>query len=98
MLLVSIPLLGLLYRRVVPEKIGVIILSAFITHTAWHWLVERWATLRQYQFDWTLAGMLPLIRVVMAVSIGVGLAAIVGRLVRLRASAAGDVRPDSPPV
>lgn len=83
-LLVAIPVLGLLYRRVVPEKIGVIILSAFIAHTAWHWLVDRWTVLRQYQFDWTLAGMLPLIRVVMALSIGVGLVAIVGRIVRIR--------------
>ena len=83
-LIAAVPVLGLLYRRVVPEKIGIIILSAFITHTAWHWLVDRWVALRQYQIEWTLVGMLPLIRVAMALAIGVGLTGVVGRLVRLR--------------
>ena len=83
-LVAAIPVLGLLYKRVVPEKLGVIILSAFVTHTAWHWLIERWGVLRQYQFEWTIAGMLPLIRVIMAMSIGVGIAAILGGLIRSR--------------
>ena len=36
-----------LFRRVVPERAGVIVLSAFATHTAWHWMTERWDALRQ---------------------------------------------------
>jgi hypothetical protein len=87
-LLAAIPLLGLLYRRVVSERLGIIILSAFITHTAWHWLGGRWTTLRQYQIDWSLVGLLPVIRIVMALAIGVGLAAIVGRLLRMRRDSA----------
>jgi hypothetical protein len=83
----AVPLLGLLYKRVVAEKIGIIVISAFITHTAWHWLIDRWGALRQYQIEWSLTGMLPLIRVAMALSIGVALAAIIARLIRLR----GDV-------
>jgi hypothetical protein len=35
---------------VVAERIGVIVLSAFVAHTAWHWMIERGATLSQYQF------------------------------------------------
>jgi hypothetical protein len=31
---------------------GTIILSALIAHTAWHWMTERWATLRQFRFQW----------------------------------------------
>jgi hypothetical protein len=81
-LLAAVPLLGLLYKRVVPETLGIIILSAFITHTAWDWLIDRWVAFRQYQIEWTLVGLLPLIRVVMAMAIGVGLAAIIGRLIR----------------
>ena len=81
-LVAAVPLLGFLYKRVVPEKLGIIILSAFITHTAWDWLIDRWVAFRQYQIEWTLVGLLPLIRVVMAMAIGVGLAAIIGRLVR----------------
>ena len=40
-LLVLIPALALLFRSVVAERIGTIILSAFVAHTAWHWLMER---------------------------------------------------------
>jgi hypothetical protein len=80
----AIPILGLIYRHVVSEKVGIIILSAFITHTAWHWLIDRWSILRQYQVEWTLAGLLPLIRIVMALSVGVGIAAIIARLIRIR--------------
>jgi hypothetical protein len=80
----AIPLLGLLYQRVVVEKVGIIIISAFITHTAWHWLIDRWGVLRQYQVEWTLAGMLPFIRVAIASTIGVGLAAILHRLILIR--------------
>jgi hypothetical protein len=106
-LIVAIPVLGLFYRRVVSEKIGIIISSAFITHTSWHSLVDRWTTLRQYQVEWTLAGLLPLIRVVMALSIGVSVAAIIARLIRMRfGERAGGVgvppatatRADGPPV
>jgi hypothetical protein len=31
---------------------GTIILSALVTHTAGHWMVERAAVLRRYQFQW----------------------------------------------
>ena len=88
-LLAAIPLLGLLYRRVVSERTGIILISAFVTHTAWHWLIDRWALLREYRVEWTLAGLLPLIRVAMALSIGIGLAAIVARLVRIRRDRVG---------
>jgi hypothetical protein len=51
-LVLLIPALGLLFRYVVPEAMGTIILSALIAHTAWHWMTERWATLRQFRFQW----------------------------------------------
>jgi len=35
------------FRRLVPERMGVIILSAIVAHTAWHWMMERWEVLRQ---------------------------------------------------
>lgn len=46
----AVPLVSLLFRRVVAEKIGAIILSAFVAHTAWHWMVERGSSLSQYSF------------------------------------------------
>ena len=49
-LALAVPLVSLLFRRVVAERIGVIILSAFVAHTAWHWMVERGSSLSQYSF------------------------------------------------
>jgi hypothetical protein len=51
-LLVLIPALGLLFRYVVDERIGTIILSAIVAHTASHWLGERWELLRKFRFEW----------------------------------------------
>jgi len=47
-LLVLVPLLGLLFRYVVAERMGTIILSALVAHTGWHWMVERWDVLRKF--------------------------------------------------
>jgi hypothetical protein len=49
-LAVCIPLLSLLFRYVVAERMGTIILSALVAHTAWHWLIDRWGQLRQFPF------------------------------------------------
>lgn len=43
-----IPSLELLFKFVVAERVGTIILSALITHTAWHWMLERGERLRQF--------------------------------------------------
>ena len=51
-LVVLVPALELLFRFVVAERMGAIILSALVAHTAWHWMTERWDHLRQYQFQW----------------------------------------------
>jgi HupE / UreJ protein len=50
-LILAIPLLGLLFRYVVPERMGTIIMSVLIVHTAWHWLTDRFDRLRQYRFE-----------------------------------------------
>jgi hypothetical protein len=47
-LLVMIPVLDLLFRFVVAERMGTIILSAFAAHTAWHWMLERWEVLSHF--------------------------------------------------
>ena len=51
-LAVCIPLLDLLFRYVVAERMGTIILSALVAHTAWHWMIDRWSQLRQFRFQW----------------------------------------------
>jgi hypothetical protein len=50
-LAVAIPALGWLFSHVVPERMGTIILSAFVAHTAWHWLLDRGAVLGQYHIE-----------------------------------------------
>lgn len=45
----AVPMLGWLFRRGVPERVGVIVLSAFVAHTAWHWMTARGSTLSEYQ-------------------------------------------------
>ena len=51
-LVVLIPVLELLFRFVVAERMGTIILSALVAHTGWHWMTERWDRLRQFRFEW----------------------------------------------
>jgi hypothetical protein len=40
-LAVMLPLLALLRRYVLPGRVGVIVLSALVAHTGWHWMIER---------------------------------------------------------
>ena len=40
-LMLFIPLLDLLFRYVVKERMGTIIVSALVAHTGWHWMIER---------------------------------------------------------
>src|ERR1022692_768666 len=51
-LVVLIPLLELLFRFVVAERMGTIILSALVAHTGWHWMTERIDRLNQFRFEW----------------------------------------------
>ncbi len=50
-LILVIPVLNLLFRYIVEERIGAILLSALLAHSAWHWMLERGGQLGQYQFQ-----------------------------------------------
>ncbi len=50
LLAAALPLLIWLFRHV-PERAGVIVASAFVAHTAWHWTTERVDQLVQYRFQ-----------------------------------------------
>ena len=56
-LAVAVPLISLAFSRVVAERMGIIILSALVAHTAWHWMLDRGKTLSEYQFDWPALDM-----------------------------------------
>ncbi len=50
-ILLAVPLLNLLFKHVVPERLGTILLSALIVHTGWHWMTDRAEELFAYSFD-----------------------------------------------
>src|SRR5439155_10614755 len=50
-LLLLIPGLELLFRYAVAERMGTIILSTIVAHTAWHWMIDRAEKLQQFRFE-----------------------------------------------
>ena len=72
-LVVTIPALVLLFRYVVAERIGTILLSALVAHTAWHWAIDRGTTLMGYRFpELTLQDMAAGIRLLMVIIAAAG--------------------------
>jgi uncharacterized membrane-anchored protein YitT (DUF2179 family) len=65
-LVVLLPALALLFRYVVVEKLGIILLSAMVGHTAWHWMQDRASALSGFSwpaFDaatavWAIRGLM----------------------------------------
>ena len=51
-LAVALPLISLAFKYAVAERVGIIILSALVAHTAWHWMIDRGASLKEYQLSW----------------------------------------------
>jgi hypothetical protein len=47
-LLLAVPILNLLFSRVVAVRLGTIILSALVGHQAWHWMLDRFEALSRY--------------------------------------------------
>jgi hypothetical protein len=95
-LLLTVPTLAWLLGRVVPERSGIVVVSALIAHTAWHWMADRWTQLLQYQVRWpaldaAFAGVL--MRWVMLALVCVGAAWALGGL--FGRWVAADGRPES---
>ena len=61
----AVPVLEVLFRFVVAERAGTILISALVAHTSWHWMVERYDVLSQYPITWValasalLIGIMP---------------------------------------
>lgn len=88
-LAVAVPALAFLFRRMVVERMGTIILSAFVAHTAWHWALERWGALGEYRFQWPTvdvaflaSGMRALMLLFIVVGAAWGMAELRRRLLR----------------
>jgi hypothetical protein len=46
-LVMLVPTLAFIFRYI-PERVGVIVLSALVAHTGWHWMQERFEVLRKF--------------------------------------------------
>lgn len=55
-LLALVPLLELVFTKLVPERMGTVVGSAFLAHTGWHWLLERGEQLAQFPLAEWLSG------------------------------------------
>ena len=50
-ILIAVPLLNLLFRAGLPERIGTIILSVILAHSGWHWMSERFSEFFAYEIS-----------------------------------------------
>ena len=46
-----VPVLDAVFRFVVQERMGTIVLSALVAHSGWHWMTERWELLTLYDLS-----------------------------------------------
>ena len=79
-LCIFVPALALLFRGAMSGRMGVIVLSAIIAHTAWHWMIDRGEIL--WQAPWpqlTGPGLMVLARWVIALGFAVGAAAFLSK-------------------
>lgn len=53
-LVLIVPILGVLFRFAVAERIGTILVSALVAHTSWHWMSERAGQLSQYPIEFRM--------------------------------------------
>jgi HupE / UreJ protein len=92
-----LPLLHMLFRYVVPERLGTIILSAIVAHTAWHWMIERFEVLSMFPWPaFTAEDMAILLRWLFVIVAFAAMAWLVSLLVqRLEAPKPGG-QPKSP--
>ncbi len=99
-LAVMVPVIELLFRYVVAERMGTIILSALVAHTAWHWMIDRADQLRQFRFEWPIidAAMLATaLRVLMVIVLLAGLIWAARAMFRDRAERKRSERSSSQP-
>jgi hypothetical protein len=75
-LAVLVPVLDFVFRHIVAERIGTIILSALVAHTGWHWMMDRADRLRQFRFEWPLIDAALLATVLRVLTIAVLLAGL----------------------
>ena len=81
-LIVMLPLLALLFRAGTSERLWTIVLSAFVAHSGWHWLLERVPVLALV--EWPMLEILGAIRWVLVLALGSTLSVLFWRALQRR--------------
>lgn len=76
-LALALPVLAFVIRRTTSERATVIVASALIAHSGWHWMTERFGVLREYRIGRPALDSIFLLGVLrglllLAISVGVG--------------------------
>jgi hypothetical protein len=80
----AIPVLSLLLEKArLSERLVTAVISAFVAHTAWHWLAERWDTLTKVEWPQIDAASLGM-SIVLAAALGILAWAVLSRPAVLR--------------
>jgi hypothetical protein len=67
-LLITLPVLHVVFRYVVAERMGTILMSALVAHTAWHWALDRGGVLLGYRWpEFTLVDAVLFLRLAMVI-------------------------------
>ena len=95
-LIVLVPALNVLFRYVVPERIGTILLSALVAHTGWHWATERGSALLRYPWpEFNTALLLTTVRMLIVMVAAAALAWLTfGVVFKRRSTGFRNVGPD----
>lgn len=92
---VAVPALAAMFRWVVAERIGSVIVSVVLAHSAWHWMADRFSAVRQYPLSWPALDatlLAALLRGLMLLLIVGGVAWLVSGVLS-RLAGTGEVRP-----
>jgi hypothetical protein len=79
-LCVFVPALIVLFRGAMSGRMGIIVISALIAHTAWHWMLDRAEVL--WRTPWpqpSIPGLMILAQWVIAIALAAGAAVLVGK-------------------
>jgi hypothetical protein len=79
-LAVLVPALTMLFRSAISERVGVIVVSALVCHTAWHWMVARITFLTT--INWPLSDLIEVTRWGTAVAFTAAVAVLLVGLAR----------------
>ena len=50
--LLAVPILNFVFKNWLSERMGIILFSAVLAHSGWHWMSDRAAQLFAYNFQW----------------------------------------------